>query len=152
MVTQLVVVGLEERLKNQLVGASSVVREEIVNREELRLEVERVVANTEQVPETIVARDFELLKDLISPQITNNQDIDSIIVVDTQGNELLRLQRESDAANAFIEEALGSNVSYQSWPAVQMVLANPDGAKEVQLGRNAQTGDLITDTVGPVRT
>ena len=152
VVTQLVVIGLEERLKNQLVGAGRVVSEEIVNRENLRLEVERFVANTEDVPEAIVARDLETLNDLVSPYILNSNDIDSIVIVDTQNREMLRLQRAINATSSDpIQTVLGSAVSYENWSVVAKVLADPDGVKEVQFGRDTQTDELIIYTVGPVR-
>ncbi len=152
VVTRLVVVSLEDRLKNQLINAGRVVSEEVVNREELRLEIERFVANTEDVPDTIVSRDVSQLNQLVSPFMANEKDVDSIIVVDTQGNELLRLQRSSPDPNAVVETTLESGVSYINWPAVSRVLANPDGSKEIQLGQDSTTNELIIYTVGPVRT
>ena len=151
VVTQLVVVGLEERLKNQLVDAGRIVSDEVVNREELRLETERLVANTEGIAEAVINRDYPQLNDLASPYIANSEDIDSIIIIDTQGKELLLLQRESDAPHALAQTELGSEVSYSSWPAVSKVLSNPDGSvKEIQLGRDPETGQLIIYTVGPI--
>ncbi len=153
VVTQLVVVSLEERLKNQLLNAGRVVSDEVVNRENLRLEVERLAANTELVPQSIIARDLLELNALVSPYIANSKAIDSIIVVDTQGKELLRLQRESPASGAVVQTTLGSQVSYSNWSAVSNVLSNPDGViKDIQLGQDSESGELIIYTVGPVRT
>lgn len=153
VVTQLVVEGLEERLKNQLVDAGRVVSEEVVNRENLRLEVERLVANTELVPQSIIERDFSELNALVSPYVANSKDIDSIILLDTQGKEMLRLQRDSPAPGAVIQTALGSGVSYEHWSAVAEVLSDPTGSvKDIQLGRDPESGELIIYTVGPVRT
>lgn len=153
VVTQLVAGTFEERLKNQLLEAGRVVSKEVVNRERFRLEVQRAVANTVGVPQALVARDFPRLEALISPIIANSKGIDSIVVVDTQGKEVLRLQRESATPAAAVQTYTGSGASFFAWPAVSAVLSDPAAAtKEVQLARDPHSGELIIYTVGPVRT
>ena len=153
VVTQLVVVGLEERLKNQLIGAGQVVSDEIVNREELRLEVERLIANTEGLADAIISREAQTLETLTFPYIANTHDVDSIIIIDTQGSELLRLQRESPEPNAVVQTTLDSGANhYQEWQGVTQVMNATDGSKEIQLVQDLETGRLIIYTVGPVRT
>ena len=97
IVTRLVAGSIEARLKNQLLDAGRVVSNEVVNRERNRLEVQRAVANTEGVAEALVNRNFAELDQLISPLIANYKSVDSIVLLDTQGKEVLRLQRESIA-------------------------------------------------------
>ncbi len=152
VVTRLVAGSFEARLKNQLVEAGQVVSDETVNRERFRLEVQRSVANTVGVPEAIVERDLDRLEGLTSPLIANLQNVDSIVLLDTQGKELLRLQRKDSTPDAPIQVFKGSGVSFFNWEAVEKVLADSQGqTKDVQLARDPQ-GRLIIYTVGPVRT
>jgi HAMP domain-containing protein len=152
VITRLVAESFEDRLKNQLLDAGRVVSDEVVNRERLRLEIERVVANTIGVADAVIDRDFETLEELISPIIANAKIIDSIIIVDTQGKEVLRFQRETAGANVMVNTTPGSGLDLSDWLAVEEVLANPDGNKETQLAQDIDTGELIIYTVGPIRT
>lgn len=153
IVTRLVANSFEDRLKNQLLEAGRVVSDEIVNRERRRLEVERVVANTQGVPETLIDRDVEALEELVYPIIANSRDIDSIIIVDTQGKEVLRLHRESASVDALVTTKLNSGLDLASvWPSVRQILENPDGDKTVQLVEDPGLGELIIYTVGPIQT
>ena len=152
VVTQLVAGSFEARLKNQLLEAGQVVSDEVVARERLRLEVERTVANTIGVPESLVNRDFEQLNEFISPIIANSMDIDSIVLVDTQGKEVLRLHRETPSASAAMNTRLDSGADYAHWMAVRNVLADPQGEiKDTQFATD-QNGNQLTYTVGPVQT
>lgn len=150
VITRLVAGSFEARLKNQLLEAGRVVSDEVVNRERKRLEVERSVVNTIGVPQALVDRDLQALNELISPIIANTKDIDSIVIVDAQGKEVLRLQRRP-GPQAPVETSLGSGASFYEWPAVATVLAAPPGAsKEVQMARDPNSGELIIYTIGPV--
>jgi len=153
VVTRLVAGSFEARLKNQLLQAGQVVSDETVNRERFRLEVQRAVVNTIGVPEAIIERDLTQLETLVSPLIANRQNIDSIVLLDTQGRELLRLQRQDTSSNAPVRVFKGSEVSFFNWDAVEKVLGDSQGqAKDVQLARDPQSDELIVYTVGPVRT
>ncbi|MBN1995361.1 MAG: HAMP domain-containing protein [Anaerolineae bacterium] len=152
VVTQLVAGSFEERFRNQLLDAGRIVSDEIVNREELRLEVERAVANTIGVPQALVDRRFEELDNLVSPIIANAADIDSIVLLDTQGKEVLRLQREAVSPNAPAQTYLGSGADFFNWQAVARVLSDPKGnLKEVQLAIDPTSNERIVYTVGPVK-
>ncbi|NJN94682.1 MAG: hypothetical protein HC875_11610 [Anaerolineales bacterium] len=152
IVTRLVAGSFEERLKNQLVEAGRVVSDEVVNRERNRLEIQRAVANTEGVAEALVNRNFAGLDDLISPLIANYKDIDSVVLLDTQGKEVLRLQREISAPNVAAQTYRGSGADFSVWLPVKRVLANDnDGAKEVQIALNPDSDELIIYTVGSVQ-
>ncbi len=151
VVVQLVAGSFEERLKNQLKDAAQIVADEIVVRERTRLEIERVVANTIGVPEAVINRDTDVLNELVSPVIANAQVIDSIIMVDTQGTELIRLHRQGEGANSLVKTDVGSGADLYSWPAVQQVLSNPDGYKTVQLAVDPDSNRVIIYTVGPIR-
>ncbi len=153
VVTRLVAGSFEARLKNQLLEAGRVVSDEVVNRERVRLEIERVVANTLGVPAAVVDRDFEALDTLIYPIIANARGIDSIIIVDTQGKEILRFQRTSIATDAVVQTSQSSGANFFAWPAVTAVLSDPEGRiKDAQLARDPDTDELLIYTVGPIRT
>src|SRR5687768_8334855 len=132
IITRLVATSFEERLKNQLLEAGRVVGDEVVNRERLRLEVERVVANTQGVAEALVDKDLNALEELVSPIIANSRAIDSVIIVDTQGKEVLRFHHEGTGAEALVTTQAGSGLDLASiWPSVKEVLDNPEGDKTV---------------------
>lgn len=151
IVTRLVVSSFEERLKNQLLEAGRIVSDEIVNRERFRLEIERVVANTIGVAKALVDRDVEKLDELIFPIIANARAVDSIILVDTQGREVLRFQRKVANVDGPVETFTNSNLDLSEWPSVEQVLVQPDGNKETQLARDLNTNALVVYTVGPIR-
>ena len=151
IVTRLVAGSFEARLKNQLLEAGRVVSSTVVDRERSRLEVQRLVANTIGVPEALINRDLPGLNDLVSPIIANYKGIDSVVVLDTQGKEVLRLQRESLAPNALIQTYTGSGADFSSWVSVSQVLAGAnDGAKEIQLAQDPTSKELIIYTVGAI--
>jgi signal transduction histidine kinase len=152
VVTQLVAGSFEERLKNQLIDAGRIVSDEVVNRERLRLEVERTVANTIGLPQALIDRDFQELYDLVFPHIANTNTIDSVVLLDTQGKEVLRLQRETVNSNAPLKTYQGSAADFFGWNAVARVLSDPQGSlKDVQIAKDTNSNELIIYTVGPVK-
>lgn len=152
VVVRLVAGSFEARLKNQLREAAQVVSDEVVNRERSRLEVERLVVNIIGVADAIVNRDVDTLNELISPVMLNAKLIDSVIIVDTQGKELLRIQRKTQADKEIINTTFDGGVNLLDLDAVQQVLSDPEGFKSVQLVEDAATGDLMIYTVGPIET
>lgn len=153
VVTRLVAGSFEDRFKNQLISAGRLVSDEVVNRERDRLEIQRAVTNTEGVPDALINRDFAELDRLISPIIANYKNIDSIVLLDTQGREVLRLQRELDAPNTPAQTYRGSGADFSTWLSVERVLANANnGAKEVQIAQDSKSNELIIYTVGSVQT
>ncbi len=152
VITQLVATSFEDRLKNQLLEAGRVVSDEVVNRERIRLEIERVVANTKGMADAVVDNDTTTLNELVSPVIANTNSIDSIIVVNTQGREIIRFQRLGKGVNFSIETIIDSNLDFSSWPAAEKVLNDPEGAKEVQFGFvDPELNELLIYTIGPIR-
>ncbi|MBN1219675.1 MAG: HAMP domain-containing protein [Anaerolineae bacterium] len=153
VVTQLVAGSVEERFRNQLLDSGRIVSDEIVHREELRLEVERAVANTIGVSQALIDRDFEQLDRLVSPLIANNKNIDSVLLVDTQGKEVLRLQRQFAVPGSPAQTDRGSGADFFNWWAVANVLSDPEGdLKEVQIAQDPNSNELIIYTIGPIRT
>jgi signal transduction histidine kinase len=151
IITSLVANSFEERLKNQLLEAGRVVSDEVVNRERLRLEIERVVVNTIGVADALIDRDVDQLNELVYPVIANARAIDSIILVDTQGKEVIRFQRQIADVGGFVETSPNTNLDLSQWPAVKQTLTNPAGSKEAQLAQDLKTNELIVYTVGPIR-
>lgn len=153
IVTRLVAGSFEDRLKNQLIDTGRLVSDEVVNRERDRLEIQRAVANTEGVAEALINRNFTELDRLISPLMANYKEIDSIVLLDTQGKEVLRLQREFNAPNTPAQTYRGSGADFSSWLPVKRVLDNANnGAKEVQMALDPKSKELIIYTIGPVQT
>ncbi len=151
IVTQLVAGSFEERLKNQLLSAGQVVSDEVVNRERLRLEIERVVANTIGVADALIDRDIKQLDELISPVIANAKIIDSIIIVDTQAKEVLRFQRVSQGTKVTVKTDANTGLDFSIWPAVTKVLADPKGFKEIQLTIDPELNEYLLYTIGPIQ-
>jgi PAS domain S-box-containing protein len=151
IVTRLVATSFEQRLNGQLLEAGRIVSDEVVNRERFRLEIERVVVNTIGVADALANRNTAELDELVYPIIANARTIDSIILVDTQGKEVLRFQRDVQNPGGLVETTANNNLDLSAWPSVQQVLANPEGNKETQLARDLKTEELIVYTVGPVR-
>ncbi|RMF04227.1 MAG: HAMP domain-containing protein [Chloroflexi bacterium] len=152
VVVRLVAGSFEARLKNQLREAAQVVSDEVVNRERNRLEVERLVVNIIGVADALINRDADALNELVSPVMVNSKLIDSLILVDTQGTELLRLQREAEGGQVFINTTFNGGGNYLDMDAVAQVLSDPEGFKSVQIVKEPDTGNLIIYTVGPIQT
>ena len=151
VIMQLVAERFETALQSRLLEAGRVVSDEVVNRERLRLEIERLVANTEDVAMAVINRDVEDLDVAISPIIANAELIDSIIIVDTQGKDIISFKR-STSSDRLVTTVAESGLDFSHWPSVSRVLANPEGNKETQTAQDPTTNALIIYTVGPIRT
>jgi PAS domain S-box-containing protein len=92
IITRVVVESLQERFENQLIDAGRVVSERIVTDESNRLQVLRVIANTEGVDGALMAGDRDQLNDLV-PQIVANSAADAAALVNLQGLEVYGWQR-----------------------------------------------------------
>jgi signal transduction histidine kinase len=92
IVTNLVTGSLRERFHNQLVDAGRIVSERLVEYEEDRLAILRVVARTEGVPEAVQASDSAALAGIV-PQIIANSDQDAVLLLDNDGNAIFGWQR-----------------------------------------------------------
>jgi PAS domain S-box-containing protein len=151
VVTYLVAGSIEERFRNQLLDAGGVVSEEIVDRENVRLEVERAIVNTIGVPQAVVDRDFQTLENLVFPIAANEKLVDNIILLDSQGKEILTVTRPPNNPNAPIQIESETSGDYFLWPVVAAVLTDPEGdLKDVQLARDKNNRDIIF-TVGPIK-
>lgn len=149
IITRVVATSFEDRLKNQLLEAGRVVSDEIVKREEFRLEIERAVASTIGVAEALIERDVDTLEDLIFPLIANTRAVDTVVILDTQAREVIRIQRDRDG---FMTTTPKGGLDYSGSPLIRQILADPESNKEAQLARDPATNALIIYTIGPITT
>jgi two-component system sensor histidine kinase VicK len=95
VVTSLVVTSLEERFKNQLIGAGTTVSDSMVRREIDHLESARAIAFTVGMEEALQAGDRERVIALAQPQAAV-RNVECLIIADAQGKEVLHGLRRND--------------------------------------------------------
>jgi two-component system sensor histidine kinase VicK len=95
VVTSLVVTSLEERFKNQLIGAGTTVSDSMVRREIDHLESARAIAFTVGMEEALQAGDRERVISLAQPQAAV-RNVECLIIADAQGKEVLHGLRRDD--------------------------------------------------------
>ena len=154
VVTRLVTNSWQERFTNQLLETGRVVSETMVNFEGERLEVLRVVANTEGVPESLVNQDQSGLAERV-PQIIFNSNTDMVEILDTQGQEVYGWWRLPEGGAALGQERSGADFSL--FPDVRTVLAGSAdefGEKRILLisfrENERQSPKMVLFTIGPV--
>lgn len=148
IVVRLVADSLQERFNNQLLDAGRVVSESVVEDEKKRLEILRVVAGTQGVPESVAAADRAGLAIRV-PQIIANSNTDAVELLDKQGLEIYGWQRPPHQTGFSGEERTGAN--YAHMEAVRLVLegvVDEFGEKRVVLIQSPY-GPMIF-TIGPV--
>ena len=133
VVTRLVANSLSERLTNQLLEAGRVVSDGIARQEIKHLEVARIVAYTRGVAEAMDASDNAQVITLAKP-IAAGLDAENLIILNTDGKELLNLIKKPDQT---IEEFRGQTGA-ANLPSAQAILAskNPEGLPQRGLGLN----------------
>lgn len=146
IVTNFVTGSLRERFNNQLLDAGRVVSESMVGYEQERLEILRVVANTEGVPEGLATGDRDRLATLV-PQIIANSNTDAAALLNTEGIEVYGWRRVTNQPQG--ETSTGTDFSQLE--EVRLVLdeyVDALGNKRVFLGQTPEGFMLFT--VGPV--
>ncbi len=124
----------EVRFLRQLRDSGQQAVDELVRQEARLLEVERVIANTEGVPEAAALSDAEALRARVL-QILVNSGMDVAVVLNREGVSLLSLRRPSPDAPPGEILALRGEGFYRDWPFVQSVLTPAgDGQGEKQAG------------------
>jgi signal transduction histidine kinase len=149
LLTSFITQSLNERLTNRLVDAGRVVSESLVNFEEDRLEILRVISSIEGVGQFLAEGDTEGIKTLALPFVIS-ADADAIEFVDMDGMEVFGWQRVPGAPLSEAIEKSGSN--FADLESVQFVLAgleDDSGDKTVFLSET-EDGEHILFTVGPV--
>ncbi|GAP61680.1 adenylate cyclase [Ardenticatena maritima] len=110
---------VEERFRNQLAEAGKVAVEVFVDIEDQRLEVLRLLANTEGVADAIQAHDAEKLRTIALP-IAVNYGEEIIEILDAQAVSVLSLRHQGQNPENYVFSQ-GSDI-YAEWPFVQKVL------------------------------
>jgi signal transduction histidine kinase len=95
VVTRLVSSSLSERLSNQLLEAGHVVSDMMARQEIKHLEAARIVAYTRGLGEALQAGEVDQVTILAKPA-AGGLNVESLIVVNTQGNESLHLIKQSN--------------------------------------------------------
>ena len=96
IVVNLVTSSLQERFNNQLLDAGRIVSESMVTQEAERLAVLRQIAFTEGVAQFLADGDEAGLATLV-PQIMGNNQLDTAVLVDNNGNVIYGWHRDEDA-------------------------------------------------------
>jgi class 3 adenylate cyclase len=108
------------RYLRQLRDSGQQAVDEVVRLEARLLEIERVLANTEGVPEAVALNDAELLRSLVLQSVVNS-DTDLAVFLDREGTSLLAVRRSRpDAAADYL--TLRGEDYYTSWASVRQVL------------------------------
>ncbi len=116
------------RFLRQLRDSGQQAADEVVRIEARLLEIERILANTEGVPEAVALADAEELRNILLQTVVNSA-TDVAVVLDRLGNSLLAIRRSSPAAQADYVTLRGEGF-YSGWAFVQEVLAFEPGAGE----------------------
>ena len=137
VVTRLVSGSLSERLSNQLLEAGRVVSDTMVRQEIKQLEAARIVAYTRGFGEALRDGQEEQLTLLAEPA-AGGTNVESLIVFDTQGHEVLHLIRQFDGSMMNVTNADHSD----TLPIVQSLLdeRNPDALPRRQLALDGVDG------------
>jgi signal transduction histidine kinase len=124
VVTRLVANSLSERLTNQLLEAGRVVSDGIARQEIKHLEVARIVAYTRGVAEAMDAGDKQGVTTLAMP-IVAGLDAENLIIINSEGDELLHLIKSPDQTIKEINQQIGA----ANLPSVHAILDsnNPEG-------------------------
>jgi len=108
------------RYLRQLRDSGQQAADEVVRLEARLLEIERVLANTQGVPEAVALSDAEQLRALLLQTVVNS-DTDVAVVLDREGTSLLAVRRSHpDAAADYL--TLRGEAYYAAWPFVRDVL------------------------------
>ena len=95
VVINLVSKSLEERLSNQLLEAGRVLSDSMVQQELIHVKTARLIAYTRGVGEAVDHGEIAQLTTLAKPA-TSSSSLESVVVYDLQGQELLHLIKESN--------------------------------------------------------
>jgi len=113
----------------QLADRGQQAADTVVRSEAGLLEVERLIANTQGVPEALVLGDAEDLRARVLPVVIN-ANVDVVAILDAQGSSLLALRRAPESPPGEYSALRGESY-YADWPFVQRLL---NGEAEEGLG------------------
>jgi class 3 adenylate cyclase len=138
----------EERFFSQLNDATQRAAEGVIDLEETHLQAIRTIAFTAGVPQAVVDGDDFALRELVYPQIINNQ-IDFVEILNAEGTPVATWHRIEEG-NEYLENEI---TAYDKWPIVEQVLkgdVDELGDKFVDIV-DTPWGQAIY-TVGPILT
>ncbi len=115
----------EVRFLRQLRDSGQQAADEVVRIESRLLEVQRSIANTQNVPEALALLQAERLRSLILQTVVNTN-TDIAVVLDREGTSLLAIRKRQPDAPVGDYTTLRGEVYYQDWPFVQLILDNDD--------------------------
>jgi signal transduction histidine kinase len=147
VVTRLVSNSLSERLSNQLLEAGRVVSDTMAHQEIKHLESARLVAFTRGLGEALRDRDGEQIVLLAKPA-ASGLNVESLMVFDPEGRELLHLIKQSDGSIMDVSQAGRTS----TLAIVQRILAenNPDSLPRRELAPDPVDGRYYYFTTVPV--
>ena len=141
--------SVEERFTNQLIEMGKLTADWMVQEENRLLETLRLIANTQGMPDAVVARDTQRLRELALPIAVNYQE-EAVEILDTQGKNVLSLRHRSGGNIEDYSFSQGDNI-FTQWEFVRNVLE-----RRVEQGRDkyaelarAAWGDTLYVT-GPI--
>ncbi len=135
VITQLVSVRQEERLRNQLREAGRIVSDEFSKQEKQNIEKARLIAYTANLAESLRTGDRAALERLVVPQAEGNR-LEQLFLIDEQGREQLHLFRNPDGVLETINYETGLGNS--PWLSA-LLLHNSESASRV-FGQNPIDG------------
>jgi HAMP domain-containing protein len=124
----------QERFLVQITDSGQQAADAVVRIEDQLLATERLIANTQGIPEGVQQADSEALRALVLPLVVN-ADVDVVSVVDAQASSLLTVRRPPGGSAGEYTTQRGE-AYFSTWPFVQRLLA---GAADPAIG-DKQTG------------
>lgn len=135
VITQLVSVRQEERLRNQLREAGRIASDEFSKQEKQNIEKARLIAYTANLAESLRTGDRAALERLVVPQAEGNR-LEQLFLIDEQGREQLHLFRNPDGVLETVNYETGLGNS--PWISA-LLLGNSESASRV-FGQNPIDG------------
>src|SRR6185503_1953135 len=147
VVTRLVSSSLGERLSNQLLESGHVVSDTMARQEIKHLEAARIVAYTRGLGEALHVGNVDQVTILAKPA-AGGLNVESLIVVNAQGNESLHLIKQS---NGTIMDVTRQGRAF-TLPLVKSILAenNPNSLPQRELALDPVDGRYYYFTTIPV--
>ncbi len=121
VVTRLVTNSLNERLTNQLLEAGRVISDEFGQLEIEQINDARVISLTRGIREALNENDYSVLESIAKPTAAG-LDVQNLVIVDTNGREVVHLIRQEDGTLRTLAQHSGVADS----PIVQELLASKD--------------------------
>lgn len=147
VVTRLVTGSLTERLTNQLLEAGRVVSDSFIRLEEQHVTEALRVVYTVGLSEAVSAEDKESVLRIVEP-VFGSGTVENMILVSSQGNEVLHLLRGEDGEIVIVEQDTGAANSPIVAPFLES--RNSDDPPQRALGDNLVNNETYYYTSLPV--